>query len=271
VTSTVATLTVIVPPTIANQPVSQTNTQYSTATFSVAAAGTAPLNYQWSNSGGPLSDGPTGSGSVIIGSATATLTLTNISPADSDSYSVVVTNSGAAVTSSVATLTVLLAPPTITTQPVNQANNPGGTVVFNVAAFSSQPINYQWSKGGNNLSNAGNISGSGTAALTVSNIGVSDEGSYSVALTNNIGSAVSTSVALTVLVPIQSPQLSGANMFSFAFATSNGQSYTIEQNSDGTFTNWFYYTNIIGDGSPYQFILPIDATIPHQFFQVTEP
>src|SRR5207245_6575276 len=51
VTSSAATLTVNVPPSITTQPASQTVTAGQTATFSVTASGTAPLSYQWSKNG----------------------------------------------------------------------------------------------------------------------------------------------------------------------------------------------------------------------------
>src|SRR6185295_16661023 len=46
-TSAVATLTVVSPPAITLQPQSRTNNAGSTATFSTAADGTAPLSFQW--------------------------------------------------------------------------------------------------------------------------------------------------------------------------------------------------------------------------------
>jgi len=54
VTSSAATLTVtaaVVAPTITTQPVNQTVTAGQTATFTVVAAGTAPLSYQWQKNG----------------------------------------------------------------------------------------------------------------------------------------------------------------------------------------------------------------------------
>src|SRR5207237_6380823 len=55
VTSSVATLTVNVPAGIAMQPLSQTITQSQSATFTVAASGTTPFNYQWRFNGTPRS------------------------------------------------------------------------------------------------------------------------------------------------------------------------------------------------------------------------
>src|SRR5205823_7955964 len=54
VTSAAATLTVsaaAVAPTITTQPANQTVTTGQTATFTVVAAGTAPLTYQWQKNG----------------------------------------------------------------------------------------------------------------------------------------------------------------------------------------------------------------------------
>ncbi len=76
-----APLTVNVPPGISVQPLSQSVTAGSNVTFSVTATGTAPLNYQWQNSGGP-----------IVGATGSALTLTNVQPASADNYFVIVTN-----------------------------------------------------------------------------------------------------------------------------------------------------------------------------------
>ncbi len=86
----------IIPPAIISQPQSQLVTLGSNATFTVTANGTAPLIYQWRFNG------------TNISSATATAyTKTNAQSADTGSYSVIVTNDGGSVTSSVATLLVI--------------------------------------------------------------------------------------------------------------------------------------------------------------------
>ena len=95
---------------IATQPANQTVNQGSNATFSVTAAGTAPLSYQWWFSG-----------SSLLGATNASLTLTNVQPANAGSYHVIVTNVAGQVTSSDATLTVLLLPTISITNPANNA------------------------------------------------------------------------------------------------------------------------------------------------------
>lgn len=83
-------------PTISTQPANQTVTVGQTATFSVVAAGTAPLSYQWQKSGANIS-----------GATSAAYTTPATASADNGSiFDVVVSNSAGSVTSSSATLTV---------------------------------------------------------------------------------------------------------------------------------------------------------------------
>ena len=101
VTSSVAILTVNVPPDITTQPESQTANVGASAVFTVTATGTEPLAYQWRWNGGD------------IGGATASsYTRSNVTMGDAGSYSVVITNVAGSITSSNAVLTVTpLAPP----------------------------------------------------------------------------------------------------------------------------------------------------------------
>ena len=74
------------------------------------------------------------------------------------------------------------------------------------------------------------------------------------------------------LLPVQivNTRLSGTNLL-FQFETVSGQSYTIQRNDNLTTNNWAFYTNITGNGSVFQFQIPI-MTIPAQnFFRVREP
>ncbi|MBL9150792.1 MAG: immunoglobulin domain-containing protein [Phycisphaerae bacterium] len=64
----------------------------ATLTLTVDAAGDAPLTYQWSRDGVDLANGPTGTGSVVAGATSTTLTITNVSAADQGTYLVSVTN-----------------------------------------------------------------------------------------------------------------------------------------------------------------------------------
>jgi hypothetical protein len=70
-------------------------------------------------------------------------------------------------------------------------------------------------------------------------------------------------------VQLQTPKISGGN-FAFSFATTNGLGYTVQQNTNLATANWVYYTNIIGNGSLYQFTSPL-TNISQLFFRVRQP
>src|SRR5262249_40008555 len=87
------------PPQIIGQPASQSVLLGSNATFTVIATGTG-LNYQWFFGGIPLTDG-----GRISGSATATLSISNIQTTDAGGDFAVVSNLSSSVTSLIASLT----------------------------------------------------------------------------------------------------------------------------------------------------------------------
>ena len=120
----VAVSAVPVAPSVTTQPLSQTVTAGQTATFSVAATGTAPMSYQWRKNGAAIS-GATAS--------TYQTPVTTVSDNGSQ-FTVVVSNSAGSVTSSAATLTVKspAVAPSITAQPASQTITAGQTAMFSV-------------------------------------------------------------------------------------------------------------------------------------------
>ena len=83
-------------PSITLQPANQSVTAGQTATFTVAATGTAPLSYQWRKNG-----------TAIAGAASSSYTTPPTTSSDNGSqFSVVVSNRAGSVTSTAATLTV---------------------------------------------------------------------------------------------------------------------------------------------------------------------
>lgn len=87
-------------PSITTQPASQTVPQGSDVTFSVQAAGTPPLSYQWRFNGVD-----------IAGATSSSITLPNVQPSQGGKYVAVVSNGYGTTTSASAGLTVT-APPT---------------------------------------------------------------------------------------------------------------------------------------------------------------
>jgi len=190
-----ATLTVIDAPIITGEPASRTNNAGTTATFTVAWTGTSP-NYHWYKNGGLLTD--TGN---VSGSTTATLTLADVQDADAASYTVALSNAAGSVTGAPpATLTVI-DPPVITSQPSSRTNSAGTTATFTVAATGTSP-NYHWYKNGGLLTDTGNVSGSTTSTLTLTDVQDGDVAGYTVTLNNAAGSVTSAPPAtLTVIDP----------------------------------------------------------------------
>ncbi len=117
-----AVLTVVYPPGIAVQPLSQEVRQGSNVSFTVAALGAAPLIYQW------LFDG-----AALALATNSTLTLSNVQFANDGFYSVLISNTFGSVLSTNAALIVDLAP-VIELQPQSQNTVVGGSATFSVTA-----------------------------------------------------------------------------------------------------------------------------------------
>ncbi len=187
---------VVTAPAITTQPANQTVTVGSTASFSVAASGTAPLTYQWSKNA-----------TAISGATSASYTTPATVAGDNGAtFSVVVTNSAGTATSNNATLTVNAAAiaPSITTQPASTTVTAGATASFSVTASGTAPLSYQWRKNGTNISGA--TSASYTTPATVAG----DNGAtFSVVVTNSAGSATSNNATLTVTTTVIAPAITG--------------------------------------------------------------
>ncbi|MEP0847380.1 MAG: hypothetical protein HRF50_11265 [Phycisphaerae bacterium] len=84
------------------------------ASFAVTVTGAAPFMYQWRKDDVALSDGPTGTGSVVSGADSATLIISNPDENDIAAYDVVVTNACGTVVSGSADLSIRV-PPVIPT------------------------------------------------------------------------------------------------------------------------------------------------------------
>jgi len=89
-------------PAISTQPSGQAVGYAATATFQVLATGATPLSYQWLKDGVCLSDG-----GRLSGTRAPDLTISSVQFADEGGYNAVITNQYGAVTSLVATLTLV--------------------------------------------------------------------------------------------------------------------------------------------------------------------
>ena len=254
VTSSVATLTVRVPPAITQQPASLVVTQGNNAVFSVAATGDLPLSYQW-RFGVP----GTGGGD-IAGATNSTLTISNAQPANAGNYRVIVSNPVGVVASVVATLTVNV-PPAITVPPQSQTVSAGSNCTFTVTATGTAPLGYQW------RFNGAALSGASANSYTVTNAQPSNQGPYTVVITNMAGSVTSAPAALIVVSELR---------LQYELVTINGspalkvyptvpQSYSLD--ASASLTNWVpIFTNQTGASGSDFMQAPITNT-PHRFFR----
>jgi hypothetical protein len=93
--------------------------------------------------------------------------------------------------------------PVIVTQPQSQQAPVGANVSLSVVAGGLPPLSYQWYRNGQSLA------GATASTLALSNVQLSDSGTYTVAVGNPYGSAVSDPAVLTVYVPTCVPPPAG--------------------------------------------------------------
>jgi hypothetical protein len=173
-------LSVVKRPIILQSPLSRTVLAGTNVDLGVVAGGASPLNFQWRRWG-----------TNIPGASSTNIIFNPITPDDAGAYDVIVQNSFGSATSQVAQLTVL-ATPFITNQPMSQTVFAGTNVTLQVGAVGPG-LTYQWRLNGLELPNRTN------AALVFSNVQPTDEGIYSVFVSNQYGGVTSTTATLTVL------------------------------------------------------------------------
>jgi len=184
------------PPVITAQPSSTTVSYLGSASFSVSAFSLTTLTFQWLKNSSP-----------IAGATSSTYNIPSVGTNDAGGYSVQVGNAGGNVTSSTATLNVLVPPAVITSQPQNLTAIQGQTVMLSVTA-SSVGLAYLWratnaaSGGFTNLTNGGQISGANTSVLTISNVTTNNALVYNVIITNISGAVTSSPSLLKVIPPL---------------------------------------------------------------------
>ena len=181
-TSTAATLTVGTAPVFTNA---------ATATFqagksnSFTVVTTSSLTVSYSATGLPSG--------ISIDSSTGVISGTPANTTGSPFTVTVTANNGIAATQ---TLTLFVTPaelaPTIATQPVSITVDRGLTATFSVAVTGTAPFSYQWRRNGSA------INGATGSSYTQTNIQTSAAGTYSVTVSNVVGSVTSSGATLAV-------------------------------------------------------------------------
>ena len=203
-TTTAATLTVQIAPSVTAEPGDQTVLAGGTVSFMAAASGNPTPSVQWEVNTGSGYTSLSDEG-VYSGSSSDTLTITGATAAmNGYQYEAVFSNGiGLPATTTAATLTVQSAPG-VTAEPGDQTVLAGGTVSFVAAASGNPTPSVQWEvntgSGYTGLSDEGVYSGSSSDTLTITGATAAMNGyQYEAVFSNGIGLPVTTTAAtLTV-------------------------------------------------------------------------
>ncbi|MGA2246153.1 MAG: hypothetical protein ABSH48_14240 [Verrucomicrobiota bacterium] len=225
-----------IPPVVNVGPVpdSQTLGVSQTATFTAGAIGTAPITGYWQKDNNgvyqTLSDGPSGDGSIIIGSHTFSLTISNLFLPDGTNYQFVVNNAFGSGTSSPASL--IVTPETISITPAAPvfytSNNV--TLTSHLAPATGPAVGLQWFYV-DNSGDTNEIAGATGSTYTIADVQDIQNGFiYGVVATNSYGTNIA-SVPLNVsdsyaflaadLSPTNAEAYAGAQVTYFVNAQGN--------------------------------------------------
>lgn len=187
-------------PYISSQPANVTVTVQGNASFSATAGGSGTLSYQWlfAPAGNPASK------SNVPGGNSPTLNLTNVQPAQDGWYSLLVSNANGSTESTQARLVVSTAP-LISAQPTNVTTVVTSSATFTVAAAPAPgyaSLSYQWRYAPPaNPTNKVAIAGANAASFTLNDLQLTNQGFYSVIVSNEGGSIESADARLIATVP----------------------------------------------------------------------
>ena len=152
-------------------------------------------------------------------------------------------------------LSLAVGPAIIVAQPTNQNVVAGQSAIFNVVAGGQSPVSYQWRRNGSPVPEATR------AQLILDPVALADAGTYSVFVTNSLGTATSTGAVLSVVSPITVSD--GVDVFGLQITTGStgvsnwfGEISETYDNVDAaqsgklsnSESNWFQ-TTVIGPGT----------------------
>ena len=218
VASAPAKLTVLEPPKIVLQPLSQNLAPGTNTTLAVSVKANGPVSYQWRFEG-----------ANIAGASTASLVLTNMQPAKSGAYSVVVSDKIGATFSQPAIVNVLVKPEIIS-QSLGQSVFIGDSVAISVSATGTIPLSYRWRRDGVNIPNATN------AVFNLNSVQLEDAGNYSVVITNIASgriNIVSQEAPLLVFADFDKDRMADIWEIANGFATNNAADALLDTDGDG--------------------------------------
>jgi hypothetical protein len=212
VTSAVASVAVLFPPSITNQSASTHVSAGQSINLWVAVSGSAPLSYTWYFQN-----------AVISGATSSNLVINNAQPVNEGIYRAIVANSVGSCTSAVISVRLDPASPTIISNPLSLTLPASSNATFAITAIGSQPLGYQW------YFNNSPLLGATAAQYSLVGVQAGNSGGYYVIVSNAVGMATSTAatLAVTPLAPYFTTQPVGA-------AVTGGTSHTFTGAANGT-------------------------------------
>lgn len=236
---TIQAAQILVAPVIVQQPAGMRVAAGDTASFTVVANGVPIPALQWQKW-----SPQTQNWVDIAGATAATFSTPPLQLLDSSTlFRVKVVNSEGTVISNPAAVIVdsgAIAPQ-ISTNPQSLVVLQGSEAVFAVVANGTSPLSFQWRK------NGVDITGANAPMLKLPATALADAGSYSVAVTNPVGGATSTTATLTVnasgppslvaptiVTPPAPATVNAGNTASFAVAVTGTGPLTYQWRMNGT-------------------------------------
>ena len=187
------------PPVIDSQPVDVTALDGEAVSFSVGVSGAGPMSYQW-----------TRDGVDIAGANSATYTIAAATLADDGAvFTCVATNPEGSAESDAVTLTVNVAPPTITQDIADTLVAAGLQTHLAVQATGTTP-SYQWRRSDDGGGTWADIGGATSDSCTTPVMDLADDGAMFVCVVSNAADSVeSTRITVTVRPPAPSLDFDG--------------------------------------------------------------
>jgi len=238
--------------TFTTQPDGENLCAAATASFTVAAHGEGTLSYQWQVDESDLSNG-----GDISGVTTTTLTVVNVDSGDEGDYRCVVTDTGGSLASDEAGL-VLKTATSVTQDPSAQDVCAGSTAEFFIYADGNGELTYQWQKDSSDIDDGGDLSGTETSTLTISNVEAGDADSYRCIVTADCGSDTSSAAALTLKDATSiTDQPDADSVCSGATAQ-----FTVAASGEGALTyQWQKDSSDLSDGGHYSGVTTATLTV----------
>jgi alpha-tubulin suppressor-like RCC1 family protein len=170
------------PVTFLNRPYSQKAYLKDEVTFAPAFLGASPMSCQWLKNG-----------TNLPGGNRASLTLPDVQWADAGLYQLVVSNIFGTARSAEAQLTVTDLTPFFDEQPISLTVFQNSSPTFEAAVSGYAPMAFQWQFNGTNIPWATNT------AIVLTNVQFSNEGPYSLIVSNQYGITTSSNAFLNII------------------------------------------------------------------------